>query len=71
MAEDATSARATLDQLKSAFERLEDAVSNMKKNVAEAEAALKDLKVKTNVKLAAVPFIAGASVKSSSGLIDV
>jgi hypothetical protein len=33
--------------------------------ISQAEATLKDMKVKTNVKLGPIPFIAGASVKSS------
>ena len=79
---DAALAQITLLEQKVAFERLKDALRNIKdeakainstkilEQVETAEVALNDLKIAHNRKAAPVPFIAGSSVKSSSGMID-
>lgn len=59
-----------LQALKDSYGELQSALKTVKDSVAVAEEALKDLKVKINAKLGAVPFIAGASVKSARNQID-
>ena len=75
-------AQITLLEQKVAFERLKDTLRNIKdeanaitsakilEQVGIAEVALNDLKFAHNRKATPVPFIAGSSVKSSSGMID-
>jgi hypothetical protein len=38
--------------------------------ISQAEATLKEMKVKTNIKLGPIPFIAGMSVKSGLAATD-
>jgi len=80
MAPDLKKHREELEALKESFGKLEKhlqdlkakaTTSDQKDAVAKAEAALKEIKVRTNVKLAHVPFIAGSSVKSGTGQLDV